>query len=174
MGETRFQAKTADVIMRDRADEAKLRSRMRIIRVIWAIPLTLICLILLGLFFARQTVVQAFPGTASVYKAVGLKVSPTGLLVDPPIIKTAKVNGIQTIIINGSVKNVTKKTKTLPPLILSLHNAQGDPVAEWWVEFNVQTLEGQERVEFASDYPNPPLDGKELRYRLGFDAPSFQ
>lgn len=169
-----FYAKTADAIMRDRADEAKLRARLRIIRIIWAIPLTLIGLIFMGLFFARQAVVQTFPGTAPIYAAIGLKVSPTGLLVDPPIIKTARVNGVQTIIINGSVKNITKKTKTLPPLILSLHNAQGESVAEWWVEFNVQTLEGQQRVEFASDYPNPPLDSKELRYRLGFDALSFQ
>ncbi len=159
-------APTADVIMRDKADDAKRKARGRTIWLIWLIPLLLISAAVLALFFARQTIAERFPGTVPFYNALGVEVSANGLKVEDPIVKTADINGETTLIIDGAVKNVGKKSQQLPMLILSLHSPSGDEVAKWQVELEKTMLRPKERLEFTSEYPNPPLDSVSLRYRL--------
>lgn len=166
--------KSADAIMRDKVDAAKRKARLRTIGLIWLIPLTFIALIALGLIIARETIVDRYPGTAPLYTAVGLKTSVTGLEIESPIIRIARVNGSQTVIINGAVRNISRDTQSLPFLILSLHTETGDELARWRVEFNQAELKSGERIEFASEYPNPPLDLKRLRYRLGDEGERFE
>lgn len=159
-------APSADVIMRDKADDAKRKARGRTIWLIWLIPLLLISAAVLALFFGRQTIAERFPGTVPFYNALGIEVSANGLKVEDPIVKTADINGETTLIIDGAVKNVGKKTQQLPMLILSLHSPAGDQVATWQVELEKSMLRPNERLEFTSEYPNPPLDSVSLRYRL--------
>jgi len=128
--------KSADVIMRDKVDAAKRRRRLRTILLIWLIPLGLIALGVFLLLLGRDQIIDRYPGTAPFYNAVGIKASVTGLEIEKPTIRVTRINGEQTIIINGAVKNISRETQPLPYLRLSLHTAGGDEVALWRVEFN--------------------------------------
>lgn len=161
------RAPSADVLMRDKADAAKRKARARTIWLIWLIPLLLMSATILALFFARQTIAERFPGTVPFYNALGIDVSVNGLIVEDPTVRTAEINGEITLMIEGAVKNVGKSSQQLPMLILSLHSPAGDEVATWQVELNKSILRPKERLEFTSEYPNPPLDSVKLRYRLG-------
>lgn len=158
---------TADVLMRDKADNEKRRARGRVIRFIWMIPLLLVSAAVLALYFGRQTIAERFPGTVPFYNALGINVSATGLKIDNPTVRTVDINGETTLIIDGAVSNIGKETQPLPMLILSLHSPDGDEVAIWQVELEKSMLRPKERLEFTSEYPNPPLDSVTLRYRLG-------
>lgn len=162
--------KSADVIMRDKVDAAKRRRRLRTILLIWLIPLGLIALGVFLLLLGRDQIIDRYPGTAPFYNAVGIKASVTGLEIEKPTIRVTRINGEQTIIINGAVKNISRETQPLPYLRLSLHTAGGDEVALWRVEFNRTNLKSGERIPFASEYANPPIDVKRLKYRLGDQA----
>ena len=159
--------KSADAIMRDKVDAAKRRTRLRTILFIWLIPLSLIGLAFLAVLIGRDQITDRFPGTIPFYNAVGIKMSLTGLEIEPPIIRIARVNGEQTIVINGTIRNISRDIQPLPYLILSLHTEGGDEVALWRVEFNRANLKSGESLDFASEYPNPPVDVKRLKYRLG-------
>ncbi len=160
-------APTADVLMRDKVDNEKRRARGRTIWLIWLIPLLLISAAFIALFLGRQTIAERFPGTVPFYNALGINVSTTGLKIENPTVRTADINGETTLIIDGAVSNIGKKSQSLPMLILSLHSPDGDEVATWQVELEKSMLRPKERLEFTSEYPNPPLDSVSLRYRLG-------
>lgn len=158
--------KGADAIIRDRAEAEKRRARRRIIWLIWLIPLMMILAFLAVLFFGRNTIVERFPTTAPIYNAIGVKVSQSGLEVESPTLRLAVVNGETTVVINGVIRNISNKVQSLPMLRLSLHNPSGEEVANWLVDMEKPVLRPRERIEFASEYPNPPPDSTSLRYRL--------
>lgn len=158
--------KSADAIIRDKAEAEKRRRRRRTIWLIWLIPILFIFTLIAGLYFSRTVIAERFPATVPLYNAVGVEVSQTGLQIDKPTVRIAVVNGQTTVVINGSVKNISNQAQSLPMLRLSLNNPAGEEVANWMVDFEKPVLKGQERVEFASEYPNPPPDSTSLRYRL--------
>ena len=158
--------KSADAIIRDKAEADKRRQRRRTIWLIWLIPLLLITAFIAILFFGRTVIAERFPATVPLYNAVGVEVSQSGLQIDKPTVRIAVVNGQTTVVINGSVKNISNQAQSLPMLRLSLNNPAGEAVASWLVDLKKPVLKGQERVEFASEYPNPPPDSTSLRYSL--------
>lgn len=157
---------SADVIMRDKADAMKRKARERTIWLIWLIPLLLISAVFIAIYFSRQTIAERFPGTVPFYNALGIEVSANGLKVEQPIMRTVEVNGVTTVVINGVVTNVGKKSLPVPMLTLSLHSPEGQEVATWFVDLEKPMLRPKERLEFISEYPNPPLDSVSLRYSL--------
>lgn len=158
--------KGADALLRDKADAEKRRARRRVIWLIWLIPLFLILALLAIFYFGRNTIVERFPTTVPVYNAVGIKVSQSGLEVESPTLRLAVINGETTVVINGAIRNISNQAQPLPMLRLSLHNPSGEEVANWLVDMEKPILRPRERIEFASEYPNPPPDSTSLRYRL--------
>lgn len=158
--------KSADAIIRDRADAEKRRARRRTIWLIWLIPILFILASAAVLYFARTPIAERFPSTVPVYNAVGIKVSETGLRIEKPTVRIAVVNGQTTVVINGTIKNISNKAQSLPMLRLSLNNPAGEEVANWLVDMEKPVLKGQESIQFASEYPDPPPDSTSLRYRL--------
>jgi len=162
----RSAGKSADVIMRDKADAAKRRQRLRTIWLIWMVPLLLLTLLCFLLFFGRQSIAKSFPASVPFYNALGINVSQTGLRVTKPEVSAAIINGEPTFIINGEIKNLSDETRNLPMLELAFHNPEGDEVANWRVELPQPRLDAKEIIAFVSEYPNPPPDSVSLRYRL--------
>jgi len=158
--------KSADSLMRDKADSEKKRARRRTIWFIWLIPIFFIFAVLAALYFGRTKIAESFPATVPAYNAFGVKVSQSGLVIDPPTLRMAVVNGQTTVVINGVVRNISNQAQALPMLRLSLHNPAGEEVANWLVDLEKPILRGQGRLEFASEYPNPPPDSTSLHYRL--------
>ena len=154
----------AHVMMRDKADAEKLRARMKIIRLIWAIPLVIFLIAAILSYVYRQDVVNKFPQSATFYKMFGLVVKTAGLEIENPIVKTALVDGQTILIVNSAVRNVSTDLQRVPVIKLSLQNRAGENLVEWHVEPEKPRLRPKERLTFASQFPDPPADAVNLVY----------
>lgn len=156
----------AHVGLRQRADRKRRNQRLRGVMGIWLFPLLLIGATAAGAYHFRSDVVAQFPKAATLYKAVGIDVSKSGVLLSRPQYRYGEVDGRPTLIVTGSVYNDTAGTVAMPRVALSLHNAAGEVLAQWQVELSAAKLPAGTRAEYLSQYPNPAIDGVELRSRL--------
>jgi len=154
----------AHVLLRDKADAEKLSKRMRLIRSIWAVPL--ICVLGAGAwaYLKRQTIVDQHPKAATLYQAIGLNVKTGGLDIDQVRSETLLVDGRPVLRVTGQVKNLRRTAQIVPLIEMRLENRSGETVADWFVE--IGQIAGDAVVDIETDYPAPPVDGVELRYRF--------
>ncbi len=154
----------AHTLLRDKADAEKLAKRMRAIRVIWAVPLLLLLIAAVLAFVKRQTVVEAFPASATIYQAFGLNIKANGLDIRGLSSQRLVVDGEDVLRVSGEVVNLTSKTISAPLIQFRLENRSGEALADWFVEAG--TIGAGNSVNIETDYPAPPIDGVELRYRF--------
>ena len=159
----------AHVVMRDKVDKERRRRRLTSVGLIWAVPLTLLCIAsILGYVF-RQDIVNGAPQTATLYKSLGVGVSLSGLEIENPMTRSALVNGKPVLVVNGAVRNISAQVQDVPMVELSLHSKDGESLTSWLVEVNKDRLVKGERVTFVTEYPNPPIDTATLRYKFADD-----
>jgi len=158
--------KGAHVSLRDKVDAEKLGRRRHIIFWIWAIPMGILALAAILGFVFRQDIVNRIPHSASLYKSFGVIVKEAGLDIERPIAKTAIIEGETVLVVNSAVKNLSSKTQELPLVQLTLQNGSGEELVQWHVELEQSKLGAKGRLEFASQFPNPPVDTVKLTYRF--------
>ncbi len=156
----------AHVQIRDMADQKRRNRRLMGVSMIWLVTFGLLGSALMTAFVFRQSIVDRTPAAASLYQAFGIKVKQSGLDFESPKTKNAIVNGQPVLIVNGFVRNLTRETKELPLIELSLMNHAGEVLATWLVELDQSSLSPNDRLEYISRYPNPPLDAVTLEYRF--------
>ncbi len=154
----------AHTLLRNKADAEKLAKRKRSIRLIWAVPLLILTAAAIAVIAKRQAIVDSFPRTASLYQAFGFEVKAGGLDVRALKSQRLTVDGEPVLRVTGTVVNLTDKTIPAPPIQFRLENRSGEPLADWYVEAG--TIDAGQSVEIETDYPAPPIDGVELRYRF--------
>lgn len=154
----------AHTLLRDKADAEKLSKRKRAIRLIWAVPTLILLAAVILIFLKRQAIVEAFPRTATLYQAFGMDVKAYGLDVRDLKSQPLVVDGEPVLRVTGKVVNLTSKTVSAPPIQLRLENRLGEPLADWYVEAG--TIAAGRSVNIETDYPAPPIDSFELRYRF--------
>lgn len=155
---------TADVILRDQADAAKLAGRRRTIRLIWLVAALLAVAGIVAAFLNRQAIVNRQPETASLFQTLGADVRAGGLTLDTPSTSTARTDGQVVIRVEGAVRNMTGQAKSVPLIALSLHDEADTKLAEWFVEPDAAQLEGRGRWPFSTEYTDPPEGALSLRY----------
>jgi len=156
--------KGADAILRDKADAEKLRSRRKVITAIWIIPLLLLITAAILAYIFRQDVVNRIPKAATIYKSFGVTVKQAGLEIENPTVRNAIIDGQTVLVVNSAIRNVSTDPQNVPMVQITLHNGAGDMIAEWFVEPKATTLDPKGRLEFASQYPDPPVDAVRLSY----------
>ncbi len=156
----------AHVVMRDKVDKERRRRRLTSVGLIWAVPLALLFVAAVLGYVFRQNIVNGIPQTATLYKAVGIDVTLSGLSIEDPITRSALVDGKPVLVVNGAVRNITAKAQDVPLVELSLHSKDGEALVTWLVDTQKTNLGKKERVTFVSEYPNPPVDAVKLRYRF--------
>jgi len=83
----------AHVVMRDKVDQDRRRRRLTSVGLIWAVPLALLFVAAILGYVFRQNIVNGIPQTATLYKAVGIDVTLSGLSIEDPITRSALVDG---------------------------------------------------------------------------------
>lgn len=156
----------ADVMMRDLADAKRLARRRRTIALIWLIPLLLVIVAAILAYIYRQPIVNRIPQTATLYGALNIPVKETGLLIDPPIARTAVIEGQAIITIEGHVRNISRHTQSIPLIEMTLHDGAGQTLTQWFVEPARATLDPNDRLAFRTEYTDPPGEVVGLRYRF--------
>ena len=154
----------AHVLLRKRKESEQRSRKLVWVRLIWG--LALLCL-LAAFGYAvsqRHNIVKKHPRTATIYNALGLDVTQSGFGFEDVIARNTLVDGQSVYVVNGTVRNLQKKTSDVPLIELSFLDVADKPIAIWRVEIEVDRLGGGEAIEFAANYPNPPLDALSLRY----------
>lgn len=159
-------APSADVLLRDAADAQRLAARKRTIRIIWITAALLALAAIVVAVLNRQEIVNRQPKAATLYNAVGFTVRAGGLEIDPPTARTSLVDGRPVIRVDGAVRNLSRDTKTVPLIELTLHDRSGEALVQWFVEPEQAQLAGRARLPFSTEYADPPTDATGLRYRF--------
>lgn len=152
--------------IRDNADRSRVRRRLFGVSMIWGVTLALLALIALAAYLFRQPIVERFPSTSTIYKSFGIDVAQNGLTFQTVQSRSAIVEGVPTLIVDGVVQNLTSENMAARPVLLSLHNGGGDELTRWIVELPKPNLAGRGAQTFVTSYPNPPIDASILRYRF--------
>ena len=142
------------------------RKRVNIILLIWAATLGILVAALLIAVINRHRIVEQYPQLASVFTTLGLETSPNGFRLDAPEVQQVRLDGVDYLVVEGRVVNLTSESRTVPPVQLALLDVGGGALAEWDVDVDAQVAAG-ESATYLSEYPNPPLDAATLRWEMG-------
>lgn len=150
--------------LRDKVDAEKVAKRRRALRLIWAVPVISLLAAASVSLLKRQAIVDQHPATATIYQALGFNAKAGGLDVGDLSTETLIVDGETILRVTGQVRNLLATAQTSPMLQMRLENRSGEPLADWFVDVGQIEARGVKQIE--TDYPNPPIDGVELRYRF--------
>lgn len=154
-------------LMRDKADAEKLARRKRSISLIWAAPLLILFGAASSAILKRQTLVENHPKTATLFQSIGLGVKANGLDIQNVSSERLLIDGEAVLRVTGEVINLTSQAKLAPFVQFRLENRSGEALVDWFVEPG--TVPAGQSVPIETDYPAPPIDSVELRYRFAPD-----
>lgn len=118
-----------------------------------------------GLFVGRQFVVRQFPDLASLYAIVGLEVNLYGLQFEDVRTIRRPEGGVAVLIVEGSIRNISSRTKDIPRLhfILSGRNRE---IFAWHDDASPHPLPAGESTQFRTVLASPPDVADELHVRF--------
>jgi hypothetical protein len=160
----------AHVQIRDKADKKRRNRRVAGVAMIWVVVFAILAAIAILGYVFRQSIVDRNPTMASVYKMLNIPVTVDGLDFEDPVTKNVLVDGKPVLIVNGAVINRSAETQDIPLIELSLLNNSGEVIASWHVEAEEAQINPKSRIEYISNFPNPPLDAVELVYKFKYDS----
>ena len=119
-----------------------------------------------GLVAWRQNIVLLLPQTAAVYAAVGLPVNLRGLAFDNIRMSRAEQEGVDVLMVEGTIVNVAGRPVEVPRLRLALHNGAKREVYAWTTETGRSILAPGDALPFKSRLASPPRDAREVQVRF--------
>ncbi|HTX49356.1 MAG TPA: DUF3426 domain-containing protein [Caulobacteraceae bacterium] len=155
---------------RTRAEEERRLRRAAISGAIWAgAGLAAVVLIGLAILF-RESVVRAWPQTASAYRAIGFPVNPVGLVIEDVRAEPALLQGHAVLEVSGVIRNVVDRVVAAPPLRVSLLNPQGKRVAGQIDALANARIPPGETRHFVTAIFDPPLSAYVLKIEFAVGA----
>lgn len=135
-------------------------------------------LLLLGLavlgfaFWQRDLVVRRLPQFAALYEKLGLPVNIRGLAFSAVESELVQDQQGRFLVVEGDVTNVTKSLTKMPPIVVTVKDADGKVLYSWTAEPPRPTLEPAELVHFRARLASPPENGRSVQVRFGTAAPA--
>lgn len=117
-------------------------------------------------YFGRVAIVDRYPDLAGVYSALGLGVNVVGL--DFSNLQTLRSlsGGNDVLLVSAQIVGQSSEPVSVPPVVVSLLDANGRAVYEWSVMPRVRDLMQGERASFDTRLTLPPTEA--TRVRLSF------
>lgn len=117
-------------------------------------------------YFGRVHIVDRYPDLAGLYAAMGMGVNVVGLeFSNLETLKTLS-GGNDVLMVSAQIVGLTAEPVRVPPVVVSLLDADGHAVYEWSVTPRVRDLMAGERATFDTRLSLPPSEA--TRVRLSF------
>ncbi|HYE47219.1 MAG TPA: DUF3426 domain-containing protein [Caulobacter sp.] len=124
--------------------------------IVWAGMTGLLVVLGAGAYLGRETVVNIWPQTASVYAAVNAPVNRVGLEIEDIRAEPALQDGHAALSVSGVIRNVRSETVTAPPLQVSLLNQKDKRVMAKIAQAADPRIPAGETRHFAVVLVDPP------------------
>jgi predicted Zn finger-like uncharacterized protein len=115
---------------------------------------------------ARNEVVRYLPQTASLFAAIGLPVNLRNLKFENVKISKDSENGINTLIVDGTIVSTGNSPTEVPRLRFSVRNVSGQEIYTWTALPSRSILEPGDRLDFHSRLASPPADAADVLVRF--------
>ncbi len=119
-----------------------------------------------ALIGARNEVVRYLPQTASLFAAIGMPVNLRNLKFENVRISKEAQDGVNTLIVEGTIVSTSGKPAEVPRLRFAARNASGQEVYTWTALPSRSILGPGESLEFSSRLASPPADASDVMVRF--------
>lgn len=114
----------------------------------------------------RQDIASLWPQSATLYRAVGLKVNTLGIEIHNRLAQFETENGQSVLLITGNVVNITSHELSVPPIRVSLSDDDRRELYHWNFSSSVATLGPGQSAAFRTRLPSPPLTARHIELRF--------
>jgi predicted Zn finger-like uncharacterized protein len=125
-----------------------------------------LAVVITGLLGWRANVVQAMPQMASLYAMIGLPVNLRGLEFNEIRTLQEMHDGVQVLVIEGTIANITRSSLEIPRLRFAMLNANGGEVYTWTALPSRSILASGDKLGFRTRLASPPPDGRDVVVRF--------
>ena len=122
--------------------------------------------VIAALIAGRPGVVRLLPQTASLFAAIHLPVNLRGLEFSSVTSSQSIEQGIQVLLVEGKVVNVTHRALEIPRLRFAMRNRSGREVYAWTILPTSGTLAPDAALPFRTRLASPPEDGVDAAVRF--------
>lgn len=160
----------AATIARQRTDMAKRHSllnrnmpKARFKRGVHVAGAVILALMAIGGVLFRENIVRTFPDMAGIYSSVGLGVNVVGLEFSGVQTLISLKNGMEVMDISASIGSVSSRQVSVPPIIVTLLDGEGNSLYEWSVTARAAIMLPGEVIEMSTQLTSPPAQTKTVR-----------
>jgi predicted Zn finger-like uncharacterized protein len=132
----------------------------------WTVAILTLAAIHLMLIGWRTDVVRWLPQTASLYAAIGLPVNLRGLVFANVTTERETHEGVEVLVVEGSIVNDYKRAVEVPRLRFSVRNKSGHEVYSWTALPSRNALLPGESLPFGSRLASPPREADRVQVRF--------
>lgn len=119
-----------------------------------------------GLAGLRKTIVHHVPEAGRIYAALGLPVNLSGLDLRDVRSGIFSEGGVDLLVVQGEIANISATTRTLPRLKFSIRDTKGVEIYAWTAQTESRELKPGETQTFRRRLASPPPEGTEVLVRF--------
>jgi len=169
LDDTLLSRRKRDLALRQKKHASRLPlARFR--RIARGLSALLLVLVLFGAWQFRTDIVRTFPDLGGLYAAIGLPVNIYGLTFSEPETLRTLRDGDDVTIISAKIRSITDRPVRVPPVLVSLLNADGIPIYEWTARALVENIAPGEVVPFETQLTAAPAEAAQVRLVFGGGA----
>lgn len=164
-GLARLQAFDAARLRKDREAEfvGERRQRVPLAAVGWLALLVFIGAVGGAGWFGREAIVAEVPEAVSLYRMAGIEVPLPPLVGEGLELRDFNstrhnVDGQRTLLIQGSVVNISDQAKAVPALLAIITDAEGAEISQWTFTADLADLPPGETTTFKTSAEDPAVD----------------
>lgn len=163
----RTRAEEEEDLVRRRNLLARTMPKARLSKLLRVLGVALLMIVSFSGLFLRENIVRTFPDLAGLYQGIGLGVNVVGLEFSDT--KTLRVlrEGDEVMEISANIRSVSAHQVSVPRIIVTLLDENGDSVFEWSVTSRAAIMLPGEWIEFETQLISPPKEA--TRVRLAFE-----
>jgi predicted Zn finger-like uncharacterized protein len=144
--------------------------RLAISGMIWGGMAAVLAALIGAALILRVDVVKAWPRTATLYSAIGLRVNAVGLVIENQSAEPSLQDGHAALSISGMIRNVEDHTIVSPPLRMTLLNKDGKRVGTYIRRPANPRIPAGGALYFASAIMDPPSSARDLEITFAPDV----